>query len=222
MISFNQNSLSKPASTITVDSGYVNIDGGRLFYEAAGSGDYIVLLHDGIVHREIWDYQFLEFAKNYRVIRYDRRSYGKSSDPAGYYSHIEDLHQLFDQLKINNAIIMGMSSGGRLAIDFTLKYPGRVSGLVLVGAVVSGFGYTTHMYTRGGHIQSQAELTDPQKFIKYYIWDDPYEIYSKNVKAKEKCSKLLALQGKQAHFQDRRIDWQSDISPKSKYLYWCL
>ena len=73
MISFNQNSLSKPASTITVDSGYVNIDGGRLFYEAAGSGDYIVLLHDGIVHREIWDYQFLEFAKNYRVIRYDRR-----------------------------------------------------------------------------------------------------------------------------------------------------
>jgi pimeloyl-ACP methyl ester carboxylesterase len=44
-----------------------------------------------------------------------------------------------------------MSSGGRLAIDFTLTYSDKVEGLVLVGAVVGGFGYTSHMNNRGGH-----------------------------------------------------------------------
>jgi pimeloyl-ACP methyl ester carboxylesterase len=123
-------------SSVSVDSGYINVDGGKLFYEMAGEGKNIVLLHDGIVNREVWDEQFPILVKNYRVIRYDRRTYGKSSDPDAPYSDIEDLNQLFIQLKIDKAIIFGMSSGGALAIDFTLKYPEKVSGLVLVGAVI--------------------------------------------------------------------------------------
>jgi 3-oxoadipate enol-lactonase len=177
--------------SISLDSGYINVDGGKLFYEIAGDGENIVLLHDGLVHREIWDEQFPLLAKNYRVCRYDRRTYGKSSDPQAPYSDIEDLNQLFIQLNIDTAIIFGMSSGGGLAIDFTLKYPDKVSALVLVGAVVSGYGYSAHMMTRGGHIKSFSELSDPQKSIKYWVWEDPYEIYSDNIKAKEKVVKLL-------------------------------
>ena len=178
-------------SSITVDSGYINVDGGKLFYEMAGKGEEIVLLHDGMVNREIWDEQFPVLAKNYRVVRYDRRTYGKSSDPQAKYSDIEDLNQLFIQLKIDKAIIFGMSSGGGLAIDFTLKYPAKVSALVLVGAVVSGYGYSAHMFTRGGHIKSTKELSDPLKNLKYWVWEDPYEIYSENIKAKEKVMKIL-------------------------------
>jgi pimeloyl-ACP methyl ester carboxylesterase len=139
----------------------------------------------------IWDEQFPVLAKNYRVVRYDRRGYGKSSDPQTQYSHIDDLKQLFTQLNIEKAIIFGMSSGGRLAIDFTLQYPEKVSGLVLVGAVVGGFGYTSHMNTRGGNFNPQSLNSDPEKIIKYFIMDDPYEIYSGNIKAKEKVMKLL-------------------------------
>ena len=40
-------------SSILADSGYINVDGGKLFYEIAGEGKNIVLLHDGLVHREI-------------------------------------------------------------------------------------------------------------------------------------------------------------------------
>jgi pimeloyl-ACP methyl ester carboxylesterase len=173
------------------DTGYIQVDGGKLFYEMAGKGENIVLLHDGMVDREIWDEQFPVLAKNYRVVRYDRRTYGKSSDPQAPYSDIEDLIQLFIQLNIDRATVFGMSSGGGLAIDFTLKYPEKVSALVLVGAVVSGYGYSPHMTNRGGHLKSPAELADPQKAIKYFVWDDPYEIYSENVKAKEKVEKLL-------------------------------
>lgn len=174
-----------------VESGFINVDGGKLFYEATGEGENIVLLHDGMVHREIWDEQFPVLAKSYRVVRYDRRAYGKSSDPGAPYSHIEDLNQLFIQLKIDKAIIFGMSSGGGLAIDFTLKYPAKVSALILVGAVVSGYGYSPFMFTRGGHLKSIKELSDPQKAIKYMVWEDPYEIYSENTRVKEKVAKLL-------------------------------
>ncbi len=181
---------SEKLNSAQIETGYVLVDGGKLFYELAGSGKNIVLLHDGMVNREIWDEQFPFLAKTFRVVRYDRRGYGKSSDPETKYSHIADLNQLFIQLKVDKAIIFGMSSGGRLAIDFTLTYPQKVEGLVLVGAVVSGFGYTSHMATRGGHFDA-GKITDPVKVNEYYIKDDPYEIYAENTLAKEKVLKLL-------------------------------
>jgi len=181
---------SEKINSASVDTGYVLVDGGKLFYELAGSGKNIVLLHDGMVNREIWDEQFPLLAKTFRVVRYDRRGYGKSSDPQVKYSHIADLNQLFTKLEIDKAIIIGMSSGGRLAIDFTLTYPEKVTGLVLVGAVVSGFGYTSHMDTRGGHFNPQ-KYSDPVKVHEYFIMDDPYEIYSENRAAKEKVMKLI-------------------------------
>jgi 3-oxoadipate enol-lactonase len=191
-----QTNLFSQDNSFLPDSGYVNVDGGKLFYETAGKGENIVLLHDGMVNRQIWDEQFPLLAKKYRVIRYDRRSYGKSTDPKEKYSHIDDLYRVFTQLKIEKAIIFGMSSGGRLAIDFALTYPEKVTGLVLVGAVVSGFGYTSHMNTRGGNFNRQMLNSDTERTIKYFILDDPYEIYSANVTAKEKVMKLLPFMGR--------------------------
>jgi 3-oxoadipate enol-lactonase len=174
------------SNPVPVDSGYITVDGGRLYYEMAGKGPNIVLLHDGMVPCSIWDEQFQWLAKNYRVVRYDRRAYGKSTDPKAPYSHIDDLNQVFTQLKIERAIVFGMSSGGGLAIDFTLKYPDKVRGLVLVGAVVGGYGYSAHMATRGGHMIPVSERSDQQKLVRYFVWDDPYEIYKENIRAKER------------------------------------
>jgi len=185
LLALTLTNLLSQSKSVSIRSGYLNTDDGKLFYEMAGEGNNIILIHDGMVHREIWNEQFLILARNYKVIRYDRKGYGKSSDPSAPYSDIEDLNQLFIQLQIDNAIIFGMSSGGRLAIDFTLKYPEKVNGLVLVGAVVSGLGFTNHMMTRGGNIKSFTGLSDPIKSIEYFVMDDPYEIYPKNIGAKE-------------------------------------
>ena len=201
-----------------VDSGYVNVDGGKLFYEVAGEGEYIVLLHDGIVHREIWENQFPVLAKKYKVLRYDRRGYGKSNYPQAPFSHIDDLNQLLVQLKINNAIIFGMSGGGELAIDFTLKYPEKVTGLVLVGAVVSGYGASSHMLTRGGRVDSLVNLLfKPQKLLEYITWEDPYEIYPENRKAKEIFYKLLKANPNDLNFQ-REYFVQPAERPAVKFL----
>jgi 3-oxoadipate enol-lactonase len=177
--------------TFRADSGYVDVDGGRLFYEVAGTGEYIVLLHDGILHRAVWDAQFPVLAENYRVVRYDRRGFGKSSEPQAPFSHVDDLSQLFVQLKIDRAIVFGMSAGGGLAIEFALQHPDRVNALVLVGAVVGGYGYSTHFLTRGGHLTSLADVMEPAKFIQYFGWDDPYEVYPENREAKKKFFALL-------------------------------
>lgn len=191
LIFFTATFVFSQENAIHIDTGYIEVNEGKLFYEIAGTGDNIVLLHDGMVHREIWDEQFLMLAKNYRVTRYDRREFGKSTDPVGRYSHIEDLNQVFTQLNIDKAIVFGMSAGGGLAIDFTLKYPEKVTGLVLVGAVVGGYGYTNHMTTRGGNIKSFEMFSDLQKTIEYFVMDDPYEIYRENVKVKERVMKLM-------------------------------
>jgi 3-oxoadipate enol-lactonase len=187
---------------LKVDSGYINVDNGKLFYEIAGEGDYIVLLHDGLVHSEIWDNQFPIFAKKYRVVRYDRRGYGKSTFPKEQFSHIEDLNQLFIQLKIDSAIIFGISGGGELAIDFTLKYPQKIKEIILAGAVVSGYGVTNHSITRGGRLNSIVDvLYNPQKFLEYFGKEDPYEINPQNLKAKEKFIRLLKENPNDLNFQ---------------------
>ena len=176
---------------IKVDSGFIEVDGGKLYYEMAGIGENVVLLHDGMVSNEIWDYQFPLLAKYYRVVRYDRRGYGKSSDPGAPYSDIEDLNEVFIKLGIERTILFGMSSGGGCVIDFTLKYPDKVNSIILVGAVVGGYGYTSHMTYRGGHLKSPEAMADPEKAADYYVWEDPYEIYSENQSAKQKIAEIL-------------------------------
>ncbi len=182
--------FSDPYS-VKSDTGYIQVDGGRLFYEAAGKGKCTVLLHDGILHHVVWDEQFPVLIEHYRVVRYDRRGFGKSTPPQAPFSHVDDLYRVFMQLHIEKAILLGMSGGGALAIDFTLKYPEKVSALVLAGAVVSGYTYSGHFLTRGGHIKSLADYRDPEKFIQYFGWDDPYEIYPENKEAKKRFFKLL-------------------------------
>ena len=173
------------------DTGFIEVDGGKLFYQAGGRGEAIVLLHDGMVSHEIWDYQFPLLAQYYRVVRYDRRGYGKSSDPESPFSHIDDLYRLFIKLGIEKATIFGISSGGACAIDFALKYPEKVNALVLVGAVVGGYGYTSHMTFRGGHLKDPELMSDPAKAAEYFVWSDPYEIFAENKEAKEKVASIL-------------------------------
>ena len=184
--SMSQNNLKE------FDSGFIKVEGGNLYYEIAGKGENIILIHDGLIHCEVWDKQLPVFAKKYCVVRYDRRGYGKSSNLQTQFSDVEDLKQIFLQLKIDRAILIGMSAGGGLAINFTLKYPENVSALVLVGAVVGGFSYTSHFMTRGGHVNSLEKLlASPPEMIQYFGWEDPYQKYPENIKAKETCLKLL-------------------------------
>ena len=173
-----------------VESGFIEVDGGRLYYEQAGEGEPLVMIHDGLVHSAGYDSQFAAFSGDYRVVRYDRRGYGRSPVAAEPYSNVSDLKAIFDSLDIGRAMVMGGSAGGRLAIDFTLRYPERVSTLVLVGAVVSGMPYSTHMITRGGHLKA-SDNASPEAFRSYWYERDPYEMAPNNLEARRKVGALI-------------------------------
>jgi pimeloyl-ACP methyl ester carboxylesterase len=183
-ITSNKNQDIHPVQSL-MKTGYLEVPDGKLYYEVAGEGDWIVLVHDGNLHSVTWDEQFPVFSKNYKVVRYDRRGYGKSTYPEKPYSNIEDLAEVFRQLNIDKATLMGMSAGGGLVLDFTLEHPDKVTGLVLVGAVVSGYGYSDHMRTRGGNLDPEL-FSDPAKLADYMCHRDPYTFYEGNKEAKKR------------------------------------
>jgi pimeloyl-ACP methyl ester carboxylesterase len=194
----------------SINSGYIKVQDGKLYYEMNGHGDEtIVFIHDGLVHGKVWDNQFSTFSEKFSVIRYDRRGYGRSPKPEKTYSNIEDLHQLFTFLKIDKAILIGMSAGGGLSIDFTLKHPDKVSSLVVVGAVVSGFGYSDHFISRGGRLEI-ADYDNPEKLLQYIVMEDPYEIAPQNKEVREKLWKLMEIFPQNIDFSKNRLAIQPD------------
>jgi 3-oxoadipate enol-lactonase len=128
-------------SSSGVTSGYVNVDGGRLYYEEAGEGTPLVMIHGGFLDRRMWDGQFEAFARNYRAIRYDVRAHGLSRADSVPFADYEDLRHLMDSLGVNRAIVMGLSLGGQIAIDFAITNPERVRALVLAGPGMSGWNF---------------------------------------------------------------------------------
>ena len=125
-----------------VQKGFAEVNGTRLYYEVAGEGHPLVLNHGGLVDNHLWDDQFDEFAKHFKVIRYDMRGFGNSGmlkNGMEPYSMERDLFSLLQFLNIQKAYVMGLSMGGSLSVDFTLQYPEMVDALITVGAGLSGF-----------------------------------------------------------------------------------
>jgi len=125
-----------------VDTGTAVVNGTHLFYEAAGSGPVVVLLHGGNLDRRVWDPQFLPLALEFRVIRYDLRGYGKSGPADAPFQHHEDLRALLGALHVRRASLVGLSGGGRIAIDLALAHPEMVERLVLAAPGLSGWQYS--------------------------------------------------------------------------------
>ncbi len=114
------------------------VNGGRLFFEMAGRGSPVVLIHSGITDSRSWEPQVAAFTPQHRVLRYDLRGMGRSDLGHGSYSNVDDLVTLLDAVGLERAALVGVSMGGALALDVALEHPGRVATLVLVGAGISG------------------------------------------------------------------------------------
>ncbi|MBD0325148.1 MAG: alpha/beta hydrolase, partial [Pyrinomonadaceae bacterium] len=72
------NNSAALAQGARVTNGHVEINGGKLYYEMAGRGHNVVLIHGGLADSRMWDDQFRAFAKHYRVLRYDLSCFGMS------------------------------------------------------------------------------------------------------------------------------------------------
>lgn len=118
---------------------FANINGVRLHYDVQGNGFPLVLIHAAIANLEMWEAQMPVFTRNFRVIRYDVRGFGETPDPAGKYTDYDDLKSLLDHLQVKRANVIGVSNGGRIAMEFALQYPSMLEKLVLVAPGLPGY-----------------------------------------------------------------------------------
>lgn len=119
-------------------TGFIPAPDAEIYYEATGSGHPLILLHAGIADSRMWDAQVAAFAPHFRTIRYDLRGFGKTRLSPGAFSYHEDVAAVLDFLGHERAHVVGISFGGRVALDFALAFPQRVSALVLGAPSVSG------------------------------------------------------------------------------------
>lgn len=129
-------------------AGFAEINGARLFYEVAGDGPPLTLLHAGITDSRMWDAQFDTFAATYRTVRYDVRGFGRSVPPPGPYTMREDLAALLDFLGIARTHLIGVSMSGSIVIDFAISYPERVGALIPVAMGIGGATGSAYMAER--------------------------------------------------------------------------
>jgi pimeloyl-ACP methyl ester carboxylesterase len=112
----------------------------ELYYEDHGSGQPVVLIHGYPLSGTSWEKQLPVLLKaGYRVITYDRRGFGKSSQPASGYNYdtfAEDLHKLAAQLKLHDFALGGFSMGGGEVARYLGKYGSKgVSKAVIISGV---------------------------------------------------------------------------------------
>ena len=106
--------------------------------EAIGEGEALVLVHAGICDSGMWDAQWGTLSAGHRLVRHDMRGFGRSPMPPGAYSHAGDLVAVMDAAGVGDAVIVGTSQGGRVALEVAIAHPERVSALVLVGPGLPG------------------------------------------------------------------------------------
>lgn len=132
-------SLSPPS--VASDEQFLEANGARIYYEVEGRGAPLVLIHGWSLNLRMWDLQVADLAHEFRVIRLDRRGFGRSSGSEDTTWDPEDLRALLDELGVKRCHLLGMSQGARTALSFAVTFPDRVSSLVLHGSPApEGFG----------------------------------------------------------------------------------
>jgi len=113
----------------------------KIHYQDCGKGRPVLLIHGWPLSHEMWEYQVEDLIKaGNRVITYDRRGFGQSSQPYGDYTYdtlAEDLKALMDYLDLQDVTLVGFSMGGGEVIRYFTNYGGaRVSKIVLVSSII--------------------------------------------------------------------------------------
>lgn len=111
-----------------------------LYYEDHGTGQPVVLIHGYPLSGASWEKQVaVLLSAGHRVITYDRRGFGKSSQPTtgyNYDSFAEDLHKLITHLELHDFSLVGFSMGGGEVVRYIGKYGSKdVSKAVIISGV---------------------------------------------------------------------------------------
>lgn len=110
---------------------FIDVDGATLRVRSAGEGPAVVLVHGWALDLDMWRAQIDRLSHRYRVVAFDRRGFGRSTGEPAIEQDVLDVDRLLERFDIEQAIVVGMSQGARVALRWALKHPRRASCLVL-------------------------------------------------------------------------------------------
>lgn len=119
---------------------YAENQGVRIFYEVAGDGPAMVLIHANPFDHTLWLYQTARFSNDFRIVAPDLRGYGRSdkiTTPFTIDDLAKDMVAVCRHAGVTRAIVGGISVGSGVALALGLDYPELVQALVLVGGASS-------------------------------------------------------------------------------------
>jgi pimeloyl-ACP methyl ester carboxylesterase len=146
-------------------NGCLSLEGDEVYYETTGPADapVVVLGHGAGGNHAIWFQQVPAFATDYRVVTWDQRGFGLSTNRDGLASPrtaASDLLAILDHLGVERAHVVGQSLGGWAVMGLTIAHPERVESLVLAdtlgGIPVEGWRKARTIPTREGPFNHPA------------------------------------------------------------------
>jgi 3-oxoadipate enol-lactonase len=150
----------------------VEVNGARLWYDEAGQGEAVLLLHGGLGDSGLWEPVVPFLAERYRTLRTDLRFFGRSAGPAASWSWSEDVLGALDELAIERAALVGLSLGGRIALEVALAAPDR---LWAVAGVAPGLGghdapaYSEEQGARYEAAEAEGDL-EAAMAVDFEVW----------------------------------------------------
>lgn len=157
------------------ESGFIEVPGGRLYYEAEGDGSPVTLIHAGVAHLRMWDAQVEAWRDRHRVIRYDTRGFGRTVAEDVPYSNRDDLRAVLDALGVEKTHLLGLSRGAMIALDFIVESPERVRSLVWVAGGIRGFDVDDPRLTETrDELERLEEARDWERLVELetQVWTD--------------------------------------------------
>ena len=116
-----------------------------LYAEVAGEGPAVALVHEGICDSRMWDEQWKAWSREFRLLRVDLRGFGRSPLEPGAFTHAGDLIAALEEHGFDRAALVGVSLGGRVALEVALARPALVSRLVLVAPGLPGHAWSDEL-----------------------------------------------------------------------------
>lgn len=111
-----------------------------LHYVDRGYGQPVVFSHGTLMDWSMFNPQLAAFEDRYRVVAFNHRA--RTADYNSSYKLddlVEDCRAFLDQLEINTCVLAGMSMGGFMALEFALRYPERLNGLILIATSAGAY-----------------------------------------------------------------------------------
>jgi len=151
---------SKPA-----DSGYVPVNGIKVYYEVYGDGKPIVLLHGAFYTIEMnWGQLIPELSKTRKVIAIELQGHGHtpfSDRKLDFPTLASDVEGVMNYLKIDSADVAGYSMGGSVAYQLTIQSPRRVKKLVIISSTYKSTGWRPEVTNAFKHFKPEFFTNSP-------------------------------------------------------------